>query len=71
VNELILILSLNKIRRQFRHRCWCFIRSLLFFDRSSHLEQSSFDTLLIKYLIENLINECWWDLENSRFFFSY
>ncbi len=71
VNELILILSLNIIRRRSRHRCWCFIRSLLFFDRSSHLKQASSEILLIEYWIEDLIDECWWDLENSKFFFSY
>jgi hypothetical protein len=70
-NDLILILNLSSIRRRYRHRCWCLVRSLLFFDRSSHLEQASFDILLIEYLIEDLIDECWWDLENSRFFSSY
>jgi hypothetical protein len=71
VNELILILNLNRIRRRSRHRCWCLVQSLLFFDRSSHLKQASFDILIIEYLIEDLIDECWRDLKSSRFFFSY
>jgi hypothetical protein len=68
---LILILSLNKIRRRSRHRCWCFVRSLLLFNRNSHLKTASFDILIIEYLIEDLIDECWRNLESSRFFFSY